>query len=224
MSFGLYFEVCTKKIRISKKNRIYGPIFGGKWRKWLFFGQNKWYFRKHKLYFNSVALGWKYYQNATLQPLNGLCSFNIKRVIADRISRKTQFFIKICLFCWFFPNFSGTSGIIRKLLRLGDRAMKTLRNELLYDTVGHTKNFSIFSILEILNRSILIVESPFNCWRMRNGHIMPHGCKKKIDRTTPWQFFEKIGKKLLFERYFCFFAYNFLNEKSNLISHCVSVA
>ena len=136
MSFGLYFEVCTKKFRISKKNRIYGPIFGGKWRKWLFFGQNKWYFRKYKLYFNSVALGWKYYQNATLQPLNGLCSFNIKRVIADRISRKTQFFIKICLFCWFFPNFSGTSGIIRKLLGLGDRAMKTLRNELLYDTVG----------------------------------------------------------------------------------------
>ena len=136
MSFGLYFEVCTKKFRISKKNRIYGPIFGGKWRKWLFFRQNKWYFRKYKLYFNSVALGWKYYQNATLQPLNGLCSFNIKRVIADRISRKTQFFIKICLFCWFFPNFSGTSGIIRKLLELGDRAMKTLRNELLYDTVG----------------------------------------------------------------------------------------
>ena len=86
--------------------------------------------------FNSVALGWKYYQNATLQPLNGLCSFNIKRVIADRISRKTQFFVKIYLFCWFFPYFSGTSGIIRKLLRLGDRAMKTLRNELLYDTVG----------------------------------------------------------------------------------------
>ena len=92
--FWSIFWGLHKKSYNFEKNPRYGPIFGKKWRKWLFFGQNKWYFRKYKLYFNSVALGWKFYQNATLQPLNGLCSFNIKRVIADRISRKTLLAIR----------------------------------------------------------------------------------------------------------------------------------
>ena len=29
----------------------------------------------------------------------------------------------------------------------------------------------IFLILKIVNQSIFVVESPFDCWRMRNGHI-----------------------------------------------------
>ena len=31
----------------------------------------------------------------------------------------------------------------------------------------------------------MVVESPFNCWQMRNGYIITDGRQKKVDRTTP---------------------------------------
>ena len=48
----------------------------------------------------------------------------------------------------------------------------------------------------------MVVESPFNCWRMRNGRIMADGRNKKWARTSPCKVIREKPLKKFENRYF----------------------